>query len=160
MSGPEHPGPGPGPEHPGAGAQAEPDARRMRLTRLHHVTGVCSDLARTTEFYRDVLGLALLREGHNDDDPDARHFWFGEPGGDGILVSFMEYPALEAGRVGTGSTHHFAFAVGSAEELDAWRDHLRDRGVECTDVFVRGGLRSIYLRDPDGHVVEIATPAG
>ena len=137
MSGPEHPGPGP--EHPGVGPAGEPDARRMRLARLHHVTGVCSDLARTTAFYRDVLGLALLREGHNDDDPDARHFWFGEPGGDGILVSFMEYPALEPGRVGVGSTHHFAFAVGSAEELDAWREHLRD---------------------PDGHVVEIATPAG
>jgi glyoxylase I family protein len=158
MSGPEHPGPGP--EHPGAGPAGEPDARRMRLARLHHVTGVCSDLARTTAFYRDVLGLALLREGHNDDDPDARHFWFGEPDGDGILVSFMEYPALEPGRVGVGSTHHFAFAVSSAEELDAWREHLRDRDVECTDVFVRGGLRSIYLRDPDGHVVEIATPAG
>ena len=32
--------------------------------------------------------------------------------------------------------------------------------VQCTDVFERGGLRSIYLRDPDGHVLEIATPAG
>ena len=158
MSAPEHPGPGP--EHPGAGPAGEPDARRMRLTRLHHVTGVCSDLARTTEFYRDVLGLALLREGHNDDDPDARHFWFGEPGGDGILVSFMEYPALEPGRVGVGSTHHFAFAVGSGAELEGWRDWLRSREVECTEVFERGGLRSIYLRDPDGHVLEIATAAG
>jgi catechol 2,3-dioxygenase-like lactoylglutathione lyase family enzyme len=58
-----------------------------------------------------------------------------------------------------GSTHHFAFAVGSADELEAWRDWLRARDVECTDVFVRGGLRSVYLRDPDGHIVEIAAPA-
>ena len=31
------------------------------------------------------------------------------------------------------------------------------KDVECTDVFDRGAFRSIYLRDPDGHVVEIAT---
>ncbi|HEY3186809.1 MAG TPA: VOC family protein, partial [Solirubrobacteraceae bacterium] len=110
-------------------------------------------------FYRDLLGLALVRESVNDDDPDARHFWFGDAAGTpGTLVSFMEYPAMQPGRAGTGSTHHFAFGVGSPEELEAWRDYLRSRGVQCTDVFARGGLRSVYVRDPDGHVVEIATP--
>ena len=56
--------------------------------------------------------------------------------------------------------HHVALAVASVDELDAWRDYLRARGVECTDVFDRGGLRSIYLRDPDGNIVEIATASG
>ncbi len=66
----------------------------MRLLGLHHVTAICSDLERTTAFYRDLLGLALVREGVNDDDPDARHFWFGDAQGTpGTLVSFMEYPA-------------------------------------------------------------------
>jgi glyoxylase I family protein len=132
----------------------------MRLLGLHHVTAICSDLERTTAFYRDLLGLALVREGVNDDDPDARHFWFGDARGTpGTLVSFMEYPAMEPGRAGVGSTHHFAFAVGSPEEQIAWRDYLRSRDVPCTDVFDRGGVRSIYLRDPDGHVVEIAHSA-
>jgi glyoxylase I family protein len=133
---------------------------QLRLRRIHHITAICKDLGRTTAFYRDVLGLALVREGHNDDDPDARHFWFGDPGGDGTLLSFMEYPGLEPGRVGVGSTHHFAFTVGSAGEVEGWRDWLRSREVECTDVFERGGLRSIYLRDPDGHILEIATAMG
>jgi catechol 2,3-dioxygenase-like lactoylglutathione lyase family enzyme len=136
------------------GSAPEPP-RRLRLAGLHHISAVCADLERTTAFYRDVLGLPLVREGYNDDDPDARHFWFGDPGAHGILVSFMEYPALEAGRVGVGSTHHFAFAVGSAEELEGWRDWLRSREVECTDVYERNGLRSIYLRDPDGHMLEL-----
>ena len=48
----------------------------------------------------------------------------------------------------------------ASDELDAWRDYLRSRGVDCTDVFDRGGLRSIYLRDPDGNIVEIATASG
>jgi len=29
--------------------------------------------------------------------------------------------------------------------------------LACTDVFERGGFRSIYVRDPDNHIVEIAT---
>jgi glyoxylase I family protein len=137
----------------GGGAQ-----RRMRLTGLHHLTAICRDLARTTAFYRDVLGLRLVREGTSDDDPGARHFWFSAGDGSaGTLISFLEYPSLPRGTVGTGSVQHFAFVVESAEEQLAWRDYLRGRDVQCTDVFERGGFRSIYLRDPDDHIVEIAT---
>jgi len=132
--------------------------RRLRLLGLHHVTVIVADLDRTTAFYRDVLGLALVREGVNDDDPDARHFWFGDAHGTaGTLMSFMEYPDMEPAKVGVGSVHHVALSVASREELDAWRDYLRSRAVDCTDVFERGGLRSIYLRDPDQNIVEIAT---
>lgn len=133
--------------------------RRMRLRGLHHITAICADLTATTAFYRDLLGLALVREAVNDDDPDARHFWFGEDGGEGGMVSFMEYPQLEAGRAGAGAPHHFAFRIGSREELDAWKDYLRSRDVQTTEVLQRGGLRSLYLRDPDGHLVELATAA-
>jgi glyoxylase I family protein len=135
--------------------------RRMRLTGLHHLTAICRDLDRTTAFYRDLLGLKLVREGASDDDPDARHHWFSTgDGAPGTLISFLEYPRLEPGVVGVGSIQHFALAVDSAEEQEAWRDYLRARGVEATDVFERGGFRSIYLRDPDGHIVEIATRGG
>jgi glyoxylase I family protein len=134
------------------------EQRRMRLTGLHHLTAICRDLERTTAFYRDLLGLTLVREGQSDDDPDARHFWFSAgDGAPGTLISFMEYPTLEQGVVGIGSVQHFAFAVDSAEELEAWREYLRERGVGATDVFARGGFRSIYLRDPDANIVEIAT---
>lgn len=132
--------------------------RRMRLTGLHHLTMIVRDLDRTTAFYRDVLGLTLVRQGASDDDPDARHFWFAlgdaQPG---HLISFMEYPSMPKGTAGTGAVQHFAFVVESAEEQEAWRDYLRSRGVQCTDVFERGGFRSIYVRDPDEHIVEIAT---
>ena len=130
----------------------------MQLRGLHHVTAICGDLQRTIAFYRDLLGLAIVHDGPSDDDPDTRHVWFGDADQQpGTLLTFMEYPQLPKGVVGTGSTHHFALIVDSPEEQVAWRDYLRDHGVECTDVFDRGAFRSLYLRDPDGHVVEIAT---
>ena len=141
-----------------SGEDGTSEGRRMRLTGLHHVTAITRDLDATTAFYRDVLGLALVRQEANPDDPEARHFWFGAVNGAaGTLVSFLEYPELDSSPPGGGSTHHFALAVESAEELGAWADYLRSRGVECTDVMDRGSFKSIYLRDPDGRIVEIAT---
>ena len=64
------------------------------------------------------------------------------------------------GVVGIGSTHHFALRVETADEQEAWRDYLRGRGVQCTDVFERGGFRSIYIRDPDGYLIEIGQATG
>jgi catechol 2,3-dioxygenase-like lactoylglutathione lyase family enzyme len=133
----------------------------MQVTGLHHLTLICSDMERTIGFYRDVLGLGIVRDAPSDDDPGVRHVWFGAvDGAPGRLVSAMEYPQLPEGVTGVGSTHHFALAVESAEELDAWREYLRGADVHCSDVFERGGFRSLYVRDPDGHVVEIATRAG
>ena len=130
----------------------------MQLTGLHHLTLITADIERSIAFYRDVLGLGIVRDAPSDDDPDTRHVWFGAVDGTpGRLLSVMEYPQLPAGAVGTGSTHHFALAVESSDELDAWRDYLLGQDVECSEVFDRGGFRSLYVRDPDGHVVEIAT---
>ena len=135
-----------------------PAPRRLRITGLHHVTLLCADVERSASFYRDLLGMQLVERSRNPDDPNAAHLVFGT--GDaagGTMVTCMAYPELEEGIVGRGSTHHFALAVESDDELSAWRDYLRSRGVEVTDVYDRGRYRSIYLRDPDGHLVEIAT---
>ncbi len=134
------------------------DERRMQLTGLHHITLICADMDRSTAFYRDVLGLGIVRDATSDDDPGTRHVWFGAVDGTpGRLISLMEYPHLPEGAVGRGSTHHFALAVESAEELDAWRDYLTGQDVACSEIFDRGGFRSLYVRDPDGHMIEIAT---
>ena len=143
------------PEPPRLDPQPE---RRMQLRGLHHVTAIVADLDKTTAFYRDVLGLALTAQEDNPDDPGRRHFWFGDAHGTpGTLVSFMEYADLPQATEGRGGVHHFAFQVGSADEQLAWRDYLRQRGVPCSEVFQRGRFRSLYFRDPDGNLLEIAT---
>ena len=108
-------------------------SRRLAIRGVHHVTAICADADRTIAFYRDVLGLTVVRDGPSDDDEQSRHVWF--DAGDGSqAVSFMQYPELPPSTDGPGGTHHFALLVDSDEELDAWVGYLRGRGVECTDV--------------------------
>jgi glyoxylase I family protein len=137
---------------------APQEPRRLQLRGLHHITLICSSIDRATAFYRDVLGLRLVKQTVNHDDPSAKHFYFGDAvGSPGTVITCMEYPQMEEGVVGRGSTHHFAFTVETAEELDGWKHYLESRGVGCTDRLDRTWFSSIYLRDPDGHVIEIAT---
>lgn len=148
----------PSEEARGTGADGASDAPRLRISGLHHLTLICSNMERTVAFYRDLLGLRLVKQTRNFDDPGARHLYFGDAGGTpGTVVSLFEYPRMEPGQVGIGSTHHFALCVESKDELYGWRDYLRSRGVGCTEVLDRIWFSSIYLRDPDGHIVEIAS---
>jgi glyoxylase I family protein len=134
------------------------EPRRLRITGIHHITLICQDLDRSTAFYRNLLGMRMVRQTVNDDDRDARHLVFGDDEGrSGTLVTCLEYPQLEPGTVGIGSTHHFALAVESEEELRGWREYLTSQGAACTEVLEREFSKSIYLRDPDGHIVELAT---
>jgi len=133
---------------------------RPRLGGLHHVTVICADVERSVEFYGNLLGMRVVERTVNEDDHAASHLLFGdEEGKAGTLVTCLEYPELDEGTVGRGSTHHFALSVETEEELAGWRDYLRARGVPCTDVMERVHFKSIYLRDPDGHIVELAVGA-
>jgi glyoxylase I family protein len=137
------------------------EPRRLRIAGLHHVTVLCESLERSTAFYRNLLGMRMVRQTVNDDDREARHLIFGDDeGSPGTLITCLEYPQLEKGTVGVGSTHHFALAIESEEELRAWKDYLSAQGAACTEVLERDFSKSIYLRDPDGHLVELATSAG
>ncbi|HEV7845718.1 MAG TPA: VOC family protein [Thermoleophilaceae bacterium] len=130
--------------------------RRLRIAGIHHITLLCADLERSVGFYRNLLGMSVVKQTVNEDDKRARHLFFGdEQGTPGTLVTCLEYPDLDEGSVGRGSTHHFALSVESEEELAAWREYLMGRGIAITEVMDRTYFRSIYLRDPDGHIIEI-----
>jgi len=132
--------------------------RRLKIAGLHHLTLLCKDVERSVGFYRNLLGMRLVKQTVNEDDRGARHLFFGdEEGRPGTLITCLEYPDLDEGTVGRGSTHHFALAVGSEEELAGRRDYLSAQGIPVTEVMDRTYFKSVYLRDPDGHIVELAT---
>lgn len=119
------------------------------------------DLARGVAFYRDVVGL-VPKEG------DGVRFQAFDPGGRGVLLLFKRGATLEPVPVENGGgvipphdgsgPHHVGFAI-AAEAYEPWRRRLEAAGVkiESEGRWERGG-RSLYFRDPDGHLVELITP--
>ncbi|MDF2494014.1 VOC family protein [Sphingomonas sp.] len=131
---------------------------RPRIAGLLETALYVDDMARSARFFRDVLGLAPMIESDRLTAFDAGH--------GGVLLVFARGQSTEDVTVpgGTIPGHdghgplHMAFAIG-ANEVEAWRTHLAEHGVEVTqEVSWPAGGRSLYFNDPDGHVLELATP--
>jgi len=130
-----------------------------RLARVLETCLYTDDLERASRFYEDVLDLPRI-------GGDESRFRAYDVGGQSVLLLFRrgatrDPVTLPGGTIpphdGSGPLH-FAFAV-DADQLPAWEARLAEQGValESEVDWPRGG-RSIYVRDPDGHVVEFATP--
>ena len=70
---------------------------------IHHVTALCGAPGPNLRFYREVLGLRLVKKTVNFDNPKAYHFYFGDRiGRPGTLITFFPHPAFREGKPGAG----------------------------------------------------------
>jgi glyoxalase family protein len=127
---------------------------------MHHITIISSDIQRSHDYYTGLLGLRRLKMTSNFDDPNSQHWYWGvgegKPGS--VVTAFERDPSVEPSmRMGAGQTHHFAFSVPSAEIQLEWRHKLIEAGQDVSPVMDRVYFQSIYTRDPDGHIIELAT---
>jgi glyoxalase family protein len=130
----------------------------MPILGLHHITLVASNAQRTADFYTKVLGLRLIKQTVNFDDPGSYHLYFAdETGNAGTVVTFFEWPKAARGRTGIGGTHHLALRVADKDALLRWKRRLTDLSVRVIGPYDRHYFTSIYFRDPDGVILEIAT---
>lgn len=119
-----------------------------------------ADLVAAEHFYGTVLGLEVFGR-----EPE-RHVFF--RCGAAMLLVFDPARTLRApGEVGgvavpshgTTGPGHVALRVSEAE-LQAWRYHLKKAGLAIeADISWPGGGRSVYVRDPAGNSVELASPS-
>ena len=116
------------------------------------------DLSRTAAFYRDTLGLRTILK-----TPRLVAFDIARRS---VLLVFQA-GATEADVVdargtipghGGGGRLHVALSI-AADALEAWRARLAEKGVAIVGEYrwPRGGT-SLYVHDPDGALVELATP--
>jgi glyoxalase family protein len=129
------------------------------LKGLHHITAITSDAAVAVRFYTGILGLKLIKKTVNFDDPTAYHLYFGdEDGKPGTILTFFDWGTeINQGQTGTGVTQHLAFTTKDDASLARWKERLEKNGVPFFGPFDRRSFKSIYLRDPDGLIVEIAS---
>ncbi|HEV2129136.1 MAG TPA: VOC family protein [Thermomicrobiales bacterium] len=125
---------------------------------IHHITLVSADAQRTVDFYTDVLGLRLVKQTVNFDDPGAYHLYFGDAvGSPGSAITFFEWKNTPQGHPGIGGTHHYALETENRDTLLRWKRRLTDHGLSVSGPLDRHYFTSIYFQDPDGVIIEIAT---
>ena len=137
------------------------DAMEPEIQGLHHITAITSNASSAVKFYTRVLGLRLVKKTVNFDDPSAYHLYFGdERGRPGTLITFFDWGNnARAGQIGARVTHHFAFTTRDVETLNKWMNWLTQNEVHVVGPLDRGSFKSIYFQDPDGLILEIATPS-
>lgn len=140
-------------------ARQEWTAPDMALSQgLHHITAISSNLERTKAFYGDLLGMNLVQQGTSPDQPNVPEWVWAGQGGMGQIRTIQPDPQRgPRARIGVGQTHHFALAVPDDETQLEWRERLIAAGLSVSPVMDRMYFHSIYTRDPDGHIVELAT---
>ena len=162
---------------------AMPDSsERMELRGVNHLALVSRDMARTVDFYTTVLDMPLIK---TIELPVGlgQHFFFDCGGGDSLAFFwFPDAPEPVPGVTGPagrpdqasltsaiGSMNHVAFDV-APDKIEEYRDRLVAAGVECSEIANHDDsefgisedlhpgvfVRSVYFRDPDGILLELA----
>ena len=130
---------------------------------LHHAAYRCSNSGRTRDFYEGLLGLALadafeIRTTKTGRETEVLHSFFAL--GDGSCLAFFEAPDLPFDfKPQHDFDLHIALRV-DRPALDTLRARAEAAGVEVRGISDHGFIESIYLRDPDGYVVELTAPTG
>ena len=120
------------------------DTLRIKATGVDHVVMHVEDVARAKRFYVDLLGMEVAHE------HDGRVF---------LRCGQQQVGLFEGRQGGTGSAgrdlNHIALQVesGSYEEVKA---ALEAAGTAVSGR--KGDPRCIYVRDPDGHMIQILAP--
>lgn len=116
----------------------------MSSLSLRHVALRVRDLEAVERFYVDVLGMTVEWR------PDSDNVYL-TSGADNLALHRVDEVAEK------GALDHIGFVVRRPEDVDAWAERLRAAGFPpaAGPKTHRDGARSLYVRDPAGHVVQI-----
>jgi glyoxalase family protein len=112
------------------------------------------DLSRTAAVLTDVMNMTRVRDYAYEDVP-VHVFAMGE-GGVAAELHVIEQQGPVA-RQGAGGVHHVAFRTPDDAQYEAWAARLNELGVRNSGAIDRFYFRSLYFREPNGILFEIAT---
>lgn len=136
---------------------ASPVPTSHQVRGLGPITMSVPDLKPTDAVLRKALNMRPVREyEHPDDARQQVHVYEMGPGGAGAELHVAVQPGLPVTRQGAGGVHHVAFRTPDAD-YDAWAERLNRLGIPNSGKVDRYYFRSLYFREPNGILFEIAS---
>ena len=124
------------------------------ISGIHHITAIASSATENLRFYEQVLGLRLVKQTVNFDDPYTYHLYYGDAqGSPGTVLTFFPWENLPGGRPGAGMVSAIAFAI-ERRSVDFWVRRLGGLGIRV-QTGERFGEPVIRFADPDGLALEL-----
>ncbi|MGV3489478.1 MAG: ring-cleaving dioxygenase [Tuberibacillus sp.] len=138
--------------------EKSPVPKDFGIRGLGPVTLTVRKASKTIRVLTDILGFR--EAGHYDSfvegHPDILVLTTGK-GGTGAEVHIEERTDLPPVRLGRGGVHHVAFRVPNEEEYLKWHERLEAEGFRTSGLVDRYYFKSIYFREPNGILFELAT---
>ena len=114
-------------------------------------------LSTTDTLLQKALNMRPVRQyAHPDNAKYTVHVYEMGPGGAGAELHVAEQPDLPATQAGAGGVHHVAFRSPDAD-YEAWAERLNTLGIPNSGKVDRYWFRSLYFREPNGILFEIAS---
>lgn len=124
---------------------------------IHHVTGIVRDARKNVTFYRDVLGLRLVKQTVNFNDKFTRHLFYGdETGSPGTVLTFFPYPAEDDGRPGQPQISSVALTI-PPDSIAYWQERLSKHDIAVAEPVDRFDETVLRCSGPDGTQLEFVT---
>ncbi|MGH7470808.1 MAG: ring-cleaving dioxygenase [Longimicrobiales bacterium] len=115
-------------------------------------------IGRTDVVLTRVMNMRAVREYAHEDNPTSPvHVYEMGTGGPHAELHVVVQPDLPVVQQGAGGVHHVAFRTPNEEQYHAWTDRLNSMRVPNSGEIDRYYFRSLYFREPNGVLFEIAT---
>ena len=115
------------------------------------------DLAQTEMVLTRAMKMRRVRDYAAPDAPAQVHVFAMGEGGPAAELHVIEQKDLPMARQGAGGVHHVAFRTPDETQYHAWTQRLNELGIRNSGEVDRFYFRSLYFREPNGILFEIAT---
>lgn len=121
---------------------------------IHHITAIVGHPQENVDFYAGVLGLRLVKQTVNFDDPGTYHLYFGDEGGKpGTIITFFPWDNAYKGKIGDGQVGVTSYVVPKGA-IGFWEKRLEKFSIPFTKMS-RFGEEYLEFDDPHGLHLEI-----
>ncbi|KMZ40809.1 MULTISPECIES: ring-cleaving dioxygenase [Bacillales] len=126
----------------------------MKTMGIHHITAIVGHPQENVDFYAGVLGLRLVKQTVNFDDPGTYHLYFGnESGKPGTIITFFPWPGAHQGVIGGGQVGVTSYVVPKGA-MDFWEKRLEKFQIPFVKM-ERFGEQYLQFDDSHGLNLEI-----